>query len=519
METQSVNKVTVPIYYRPWPHQQAAWGRRRSGKYTYYFKLWARQAGKDTDDIQYCLARAWDNPGTQQCYVGLDNVWISNNIFKKYIDGRTHWMDYPEDMIEPKDTQKEVLMLNNPPEYASSRIKFIGFLNDQGLIGSSYDGFTFSETSLYASNAFQFIQPIWDRKLAMGLPLEVEFNGTPRGIRNIMYEMLRTYTGIDDPEEMPGDHGNCYVDKVTIKDLIIPDGHGGWKKMYTEEDIEQLKDRYLRQFGNLNLYYQEHECSFATVNAGLVYQGIAELVKEKRYTSFNLNTAQPVYAAFDISSKGKETDATAGIVFQFYNNRFMIYDIFEERGKALVDCISDLAVRPYFKYIRFVALPWDSERSASSETPLEECQRMFPNINWHALSMERVDRGIMQVRRMLPNMVINSDNCDYLMDCFNNYEYKYLSKQDDWTAKPIHNRYSHLMDALRYAVMAVNEIDYLQLNAYGADPWLGDTYGGFYTPEEPKLKLPITYMKPKRERTQGYGGFYDDDQRIMFSGW
>lgn len=66
-------RIKVPRYYDPWPHQQAAWQRRQSGKYRYYFKLWARQTGKDTDDIQYCLKRAWDN----QALSLLTWVWIT----------------------------------------------------------------------------------------------------------------------------------------------------------------------------------------------------------------------------------------------------------------------------------------------------------------------------------------------------------------------------------------------------------------------------------------------------------
>ena len=73
--------IVVPKFYRPWPHQVRAWQRRNSGKYDYYFKIWCRQSGKDTDDIQYVLNRAWNNPGSQTTYVGLDNVWITNNIF------------------------------------------------------------------------------------------------------------------------------------------------------------------------------------------------------------------------------------------------------------------------------------------------------------------------------------------------------------------------------------------------------------------------------------------------------
>lgn len=444
-------EITVPQYYQPWPHQQAAWKRRASGLYHYDIKLWCRQAGKDTDDIEQSMKWSWDTPGLQTAYVGLDNVWINNNIFKKYIDGRTFWKDYPEQYIDVKDTNKEVYFTNNPQDQAPSRIKFIGFLNDEAVIGSSYDKFFISEVSLYKRNAFQYLEPIWDRKLKVTNKLFVGMNGTPRGTKNVLYDFLKTYTGCDEPEGFPGAHmrptGNVYVDVVKIQDIFVPDGHGGYQRLYTDEELEQLKDRYLRAYGNLNLYYQENECDFTVVNAGLVYQGIEKLKEEGRYRRFNLDSSKPVYAAFDISSKDKTTDATAGIIFQVINGMMFIYDIYEARGQAFVQCMADLSKRPYFHLIRFVALPWDSERSASSETPIEEARKMFPNINWHALSKERVDRGIDLVRRQMPNMLINSDNCEYLEECFMNYEYKRLEKADDWSPKPVHNKYSHLMDA------------------------------------------------------------------------
>jgi hypothetical protein len=141
--------VRIPRYYKPYPYQQQAWVRRRSGEYPWYFKLWARQLGKDTDDIEYALNRGYWNPGLQIAYIGLDNLWVTNNIFKKYIDGRTFWEDYPEDIIDPKDTAKEVYMKSTDPGKADTRIKFIGFLNQEGIIGSSYDEFYTSEASLY----------------------------------------------------------------------------------------------------------------------------------------------------------------------------------------------------------------------------------------------------------------------------------------------------------------------------------------------------------------------------------
>lgn len=501
-------RIKVPRFYNPWPHQQAAWQRRQSGRYDYYIKLWSRQTGKDTDDIQFCNRRAWDNPGSQSVYVGLDNVWITQNIFKKVIDNRSFWADYPEEYIHPKDTAKEVTFSNNPKGIAEARVKYIGFLNDQQLIGSSYDNFYISETSLYKDNAFSYLQPIWDQKVAMGKRLSVNFNGTPRGIRNVYYEILKTYTGCDDPDDFPGEHGKCFVDKVTIHDVVVPDGNGGYRPLYTPSEIEVIKDRYMRQFGNLNLFEQEYECSFTTVNAGLVYLAIEKLVEEGRYESFNLDTSKPVYVAFDIASKEKSTDATSAIVYQYIAGRMMVYDIYEARGKSLVECIAELSQREYFHLIRFGALPWDSERSASSMTPIEEARQMFPNINWHSLDKERVDRGIQQVRRMLPNMHINSDLCDWLLTCFMNYEYKRLEKADDWAAKPKHSIHSHLMDALRYAVMAINEIDYYQLNSDGSDRSMPVSYD-FFTEEKTWDKPWPEHWQRREKRTEGGLYYYE----------
>lgn len=275
--------------------------------------------------------------------------------------------------------------------------------------------------------------------------------------------------------------------------------------MYSPAEIERLQSQYLREFGNLNFYYQENECDFTTVNAGLVYQGVEKLEKEGRFREFNLDSSRPVYIAFDIASKNKMTDSTSAIIFQYYNGTLFLYDMYETRGKSLVEAIAEISHRDYFHLIRWGILPWDSERSASSETPIEEARRMFPNINWHCLDKERVDRGITLVRRMLPNTIVNKKHCDWIMTCFHNYEYKRLEAAEDWAAQPKHNVYSHMMDCLRYCVMGINEMQYLQLNDLGADPMVAGEYEGFWEPERTE-RPSIWAKKPtKRKGDESYG--------------
>ena len=421
-----------------------------------------QNCGKDSTDIQQALWNAWTHPGTQSAYIGIDNKWIRRNIWDKYLDGRRHWDNYPQGDggLEVQETRQQVKMNNNPDDKAPALIQFIGFKESLSLIGSSYDRFYVSELSLYRRGAFDFIQPIWDAKKAEGAPLFVSFNFTPRGLSNVAADMLTAYTGVDDPEQWAGDHGRVYVDVLPATESLKHDG----TRLYSDEHLEDIRQRYVRALGNDNMFRQEYLCEFLAVNAGLVYPAIEILRKEGRYERFNLRTDKPVYMAWDISSKDKQSDWTSCIVFQYYDGKMFVYDWYEDNRKAVVECVQDLAMRPYFHLIRAAALPWDSDRSGSRNSPLEECQRMFPNISWRKLDREYVADGINRVRRMFPNLHINSEKCDWVMECFENYEYRELESAEDWSAQPKHDRYSHIMDSCRYGVAMINQLDYIRNN-------------------------------------------------------
>lgn len=453
-----MTELKVPRYFEPRPAQAAAWARRMSGDYDYYFKIWHRQYGKDTDDIQKALFGAYENPGTQTAYVGLDNKWIRRNIWDKYLDGRTHWANYPEDVIEVKETQQQVKMMNNPPDKAPALVQFIGFKESESLIGSSYDNFFFSELSLYRRTALDFIMPIWDNKIAEGSKLLVNLNFTPRGLNNIAADMLKAYTGKDKPEDWPGAHGRVYVDVLRADQSLKADG----TRLYSDEYLEVVRQRYIRQFGNDNMFRQEFMCEFMAVNAGLVYPAIEFLRKEGRYRLFNIDKRYPVYVAWDISSKGKESDWTSAIVFQYFEGSLRILDYFEDNRMAVVECVQELSKRPYFHLIHSAFMPWDSDRSGSKSSPLEECARAFPNISWRKLSRTYENDGINRVRMLFSNMLINEPDCDWVVECFESWEYRTLVSVDDFAATPKHDRYSHLMSAVRYAADAIEEFDYIK---------------------------------------------------------
>jgi hypothetical protein len=67
---------------------------------------------------------------------------------------------------------------------------------------------------------------------------------------------------------------------------------------------------------------------------------------------------------------------------------------------------------------------------------------------------------IQQTRMMLYNTVIHETNCQWMLECLENYKYEFNTRLQMWTQQPMHDKYSHMMDALRYAVQAVKELDF-----------------------------------------------------------
>lgn len=472
--------IKVPRYYAPRPYQREAWARRLSGDYDYYAKIWHRQAGKDTDDIQFALYDAYKEAGRQSAYVGLDNKWIRRNIWDKYLDGRKHWADYPDDVIDVRETAQQVQMLNNPDDLAPSIIQFIGFKESESLIGSSYNNFFVSELSLYKRGAFDYLQPIWDAKRANKERFMVNVNFTPRGMNNTAADWLVAYTGETEPEAWSGAHGRVYVDVVRADQSMNSKG----ERLFSDELLEEIRQRYIRAMGNDLMFRQEYLCDFLAVNAGLVFPGIEKVREDGRYCPTNFDTSKPVYMAWDISSKDKKTDWTSAVIFQYYNGRMFILDWYEDNRKAVVECVQELAQREYFHLIRAACLPWDSDRSGSRTSPLEECRRAFPNIQWHKLDRTYVQDGINRGRALLGNVIIDSKRCDWLMECFENWEYKQLSSTNDWSAQPKHDRYSHLMDAFRYAADFLAQVPYIEEASSMLNHKMPSYYGGWDLKDE-----------------------------------
>jgi hypothetical protein len=199
-----------------------------------------------------------------------------------------------------------------------------------------------------------------------------------------------------------------------------------------------------------------------------------QMEKEGRIHDFNLDPGHPVYVVYDIGASGIQSDATSWIAFQWFNGRLFLYDCGEGHGRALPEYVDDLQVKHYFNKIAALILPWDGEHheKAINTTPADMMRQRFPNVAvlaksgkvWKIPNSRAGDYNIItdiqQTRMMMYNTIVHPGKCQWLLECMENYKYEFNTRLQMWTSQPKHDKYSHMMDALRYAVQAVKELDF-----------------------------------------------------------
>lgn len=454
-----------PQYYRPRPYQaelHEMWDSSRVG-----VAVFPRQTGKDVAmSMQMCKRRLQIAKSTGT-YVSLDNPMIRDILWQKTYRGASGEYlqmlqdNVPPDQVHWKETSMEGVFANG------SRLKLQGYFQSgrgENAVGTSFLDYAFTELALFTrEDPIPRLQPIImnedeDKKLMVA--------STPRGKRrNPLWQLIQSFEGSKDFK----------VIIRTIDDINKNMRDHGLPAVLSEAELEGIRDSYMRRFGNERMFEQEYYCSFEEMDAAAVYgEAYMKIVEEGRVNSFNLNPGHPVYITFDIGSAGKHSDATSWIAWQWFNGRLFIYDVGEGHGKALPEYVDDLRAKHYFNRIEQIVLPWDAEHhtAAVTETPADMVRLKFPRVAVLAKSNSvwRLPGGrsddytritdIQQTRMMLYNTIIHEHNAQWLLECMENYKYEFSTKLQEWTSQPLHDRFSHMMDALRYTVQATRELDF-----------------------------------------------------------
>lgn len=462
-----------PVYYRPRPYQaelHQMWRSKRVGVAVY-----PRQSGKDVAMSMEMTERRLKMPKTTGTYISLDNPMIRDILWDKtYLDLATGQYvqmlqdNVPRELVEWKNTVMEGRFSNG------SRLKLQGYFQngrDKNGVGTSFQDYAFTELALFTrEDPLPRLQPIItgeheDKKLMVA--------STPRGKRrNPLWQLMQTLEGRDDFQ----------VIIRTIDDLNEMMVREGLPPVRSQAQLELDREAYRRRFGNDRMFEQEYYVSFEEMDAAAVYgEAYMKLIADGRSTRFNLNPAHPVYVAFDIGASGMHSDATAWIAFQWINGRLFIFDCGEGHGKAVPEYVDVLREKHYFSQIAMMILPWDGDHheKAVNTTPADMMRTKFPNVAVLAKSNKvwkipgqgaansDLITDIQQVRMELYNTVVNEENCQWFLECLENYKYEFNAKLQEWSGKPLHDKHSHLMDALRYTVQATKELDFFGTTMYG----------------------------------------------------
>ena len=411
--------------------------------------------------------RRLETAKTTGAYISLDNPMIRDILWDKtYDDPITgeylHLLkdNVPSDLVVWRDTVMEGRFTNG------SRLKFQGYFQsgkDKNGVGTSFQDYAFTELALFTrEDPIPRLLPI----LTAGQDKRLMVVSTPRGKRqNPLWQLMESFKG--NPE-----YGQIIWG---IDDLNAMMRSEGLPPVREEEQLERDREAYRKRFGNDRMFNQEYHVDFGEMDAAAVYgEAYLDMVKDGRVEDFNLHPGHPVYVAFDIGSSGMHSDATSWIAFQWYNQKLFLFDCGEGHGKALPEYVDVLRERHWFNQLAQIILPWDGEHHerAINTTPADMMRLKFPNVAvlkksstvWkipNARSRWGDEITDIQATRMqLYNTVIHKTNCDWLLECFENFKYEFNSKLQEWTEKPLHDKYSHMMDALRYAVQATRELDF-----------------------------------------------------------
>ena len=441
------------------------WAKKRIG-----VAVLPRQTGKDVAmSIEECQS-ALKTPKTTGVYVSLNNPMIRDILWDKtYLDPVSgQYVRMLQDNVPPELCSWQATSMTGSFRN-KSRLKLQGYFQsgqDRNGVGTSFQRYNFTELALFTrEDPLPRLMPIIQNEAE---PKKLRVASTPRGKRrNPLWQLMQSMEG----------NSEYGIIIRTIDDINEMMRRAGEPPVLTQERLEQIRDAYLKRFGNDRMFEQEYYCSFEEMDAAAVYgEAYSKLLEEKRNTDFNIDPGHPLYVAFDIGSSGIHSDATAWIAFQWFNGKLFLYDCGEGHGKALPEYVDVLRAKPWFNRMQAIILPWDAEHheKAINTTPADMLRLVFPRVAVLAKSNKVFKlpgsrqsdfaeiTDIQKVRMQLYNTIIHETNCQWLMECLENFKYEFNTKLQMWSDKPLHDKYSHMMDALRYAVQATSELDFFE---------------------------------------------------------
>jgi len=403
--------------FKPRPYQLGLCNALESGKYKRLLCIWPRRAGKDVCAFNLMLRQALRKIGVYY-YIFPEYSQARKVIWDSITTEGVRFLDYiPSELIQSSNSQQMKITLVN-----GSLIQLVGSDNIDSLMGSNPIGIIFSEYALQDPQAYKFLRPI-----LLGNDGWALFISTPRG-KNHLWELYQI--AINNPE-------NWFHSKLTIEhtDHITP---------------HQIRKEIAEGLISEDFAMQEFYTSFDMGVEGSYYaKYIDRLHVRRQIGDIPWESAFKVHVAMDIGVR----DSTCLIFFQTIGQTIKIIDTYENSKVGLEHYIQVIRNKPYL-YGKFIA-PHDMkvQEFGSGLTRLEKAKQL--GITFTIAPDLSIIDGIEAVRSTLDKVWIDKDNCKPLIKALENYRQEWDSKKQIYKAHPLHDKFSHFADAMRYLCISL----------------------------------------------------------------
>lgn len=339
-------------------------------------------------------------------------------IFDGMDNNGIRFIDYiPKQVITSINSQEMKIKLVN-----GSLIQIVGSDNVDSLVGANPIGCIFSEYALTDPRAYPLIRPMLTANDGWCILIS-----TPRG-KNDLHRLWRIAQ--DNPK-------TWFSLKMTVDDTKhIP--------------IEYIEQEIAQGEMSRDLALQEYWTSFDLGVEGAYYSRYLDDMRIKgQISNVPWEPAHKVHTAWDLGMR----DATSIIFFQTIGTSVRIIDCYQNTDVGLEHYAKYLQSKPY-TYGKHIA-PHDIQvrELGTGLSRLEKARHL--GIRFTVAPNLSIEDGIEAVRTTLPKTYIDQTNAKQLVDALENYRKEFDDKNKVYKPRPLHNKFSHMADAMRYLAVSL----------------------------------------------------------------
>lgn len=375
-----------------------------------------RRGGKDLCTWNISIRESITNPGVY--YVVYPTYAQGKKILWNSVTNTgERFLDYiPRQLVYRMNSQEMKVTLTN-----GSILQVIGSDNPDRIVGTNPRGVVFSEYALQNPRIYALMSPILAANKGWAI-----FQSTPRG-RNHFWDLYQL--ACESPQWW-----SC---KLGLNETRHID----------EEEIE----REIRE-GNMSpdLIQQEYYCSFDAGAEGAYYCKYLDRMRlNNQIGMVPWESGFKVHTAWDLGM----ADSTSIIFFQTIGQTIRIIDYYEKNKEGLDHFANLLQSKPYTYGTHIAPHDIKVRELGSGISRLEKAEAL--GIEFTVAPNVSIMDGIETVRSVLSKIWIDEEKCAKLIRAIENYRQEWDSKLQKYKNQPLHDRYSHAADALRYLAVTL----------------------------------------------------------------